>query len=476
MQLLSITSANTWTTVVDSLTEYLTIDGRPGGVGAVSELTIQNTVLTGSAMRILQESSNNNFSYINFRGVSSATNNAVVFMGGSTIVGGAGNDNNTFDNCDFHEAPGLFPVNGFMASGNTTGAVNDNNTISNCRVYNFFSATSATVGINLINLNNNWTISGNRIYQDAARTYTTGNIHKGIVASNTLGSFTITNNIIGYATSAGTGTYSMAWAATAIANRFFGMDLNVAISPVSTISGNQVANFNIATSSAGTGSGAPFCGIWLNAGGANITGNTVGSMTGTDNILVRGTATGGSATTANVIGIAQGAASASTITISNNNIGGLGFNGITAAFANAAAIGGTVCGIFNQGTTTLTAAGSNRTISGNTIGGNGIANSMRSGNALNAGFTTTANFSVVGILNTGSTRMNILNNTVQNLSVPTRSSAGVVYGIHTTTGINTISGNTVHTLTSNAKKCWSYHSCSSGRYQSYFYYSTGCRN
>ncbi|MBK9639435.1 MAG: lamin tail domain-containing protein [Bacteroidetes bacterium] len=447
---LSITSANSWTTVLDSLTEYLTIDGRPGGAGVVSELTTQNTVLTGSAMRILQESSNNNFSYINFRGSSNTVANGVVFMGGSTIVGGSGNDNNTFDNCDIHEAGTLFPVNCFISTG-TASASNDNNTISNCRIYNFYSATLATVGINVGAGNVSMTITGNRIYQDASRNYTTGNIHKGIVANNTLSSFTITNNIIGYASSSGTGTYSMAWAATAIANRFFGMDLNVAISPVSTISGNEIASFNIATNSTGTGSGAPFCGIWLNAGGANITGNTVGSMTGTDNILVRGTATGGSATTANVIGIAQGAASASSISISNNNIGGLGFNGITAAFANAAAIGGTVCGIFNQGATTLTVATSNRTISGNTIGGTGIANSMRSGNALNAGFTTTANFSVIGILNTGSTRMTISNNTVQNLRVPTRSSAGVVYGISTTTGINTISGNTIKVLSSNAK-------------------------
>jgi hypothetical protein len=201
---------------------------------------------------------------------------------------------------------------------------------------------------------------------------------------------------------------------------------------------------------AGTGSGAPFCGIWLNAGGANITNNTVGSMSGVDNILVRGTATGGSSTSANVIGIAQGAASNTPITVTGNNIGGLGFNGITAAFANSATVGATVCGIFNQGFTTLTDPNGTRLISGNTIGG-AIAASMRSGAAINAGVTSAANFSVVGIMNTGGTRITISNNSIQNLQVPTRSSAGVVYGIQTSSGLNVITGNTITALSSNAK-------------------------
>ncbi|MFN0049501.1 MAG: beta strand repeat-containing protein, partial [Cytophagales bacterium] len=447
---LSITSTHSYATVTDSLTQYLTIDGRAGGIGA-SQLSIINSAFTGSAMRIAQESSNNTFESIVFRGVNNTTTNAVVFMGGSTIVGGSGNDNNLFNECDFRDNAS-FPNNCFMASGNTTGSiVNDNNTISNCRIYNFFSAGAATIGINLIGFNSNWNITGNRIYQEAARNYTVGNIHKGIVTNNTNGTFNISNNIIGFANASGTGTYTMSWSATGFANRFFGMDLNVANAPVTTVSGNTIANFNIATNSSGTGSGAPFCGIWINSGGANITGNTVGSMSGVDNILVRGTVTGGSATTANVIGIAQGAASPSSSTITNNNIGGLGFNGITVAFLNAATVGGTVCGIFNQGSTVLTDPSANRTISGNIIGGTGIANSMRSGVAINAGVTSTANFSVIGILNVGSTRININTNTIQNLSVPTRSSAGVVYGIHSTSGISTITGNTVHTLTSNAK-------------------------
>ncbi|MBK7964627.1 MAG: lamin tail domain-containing protein [Bacteroidetes bacterium] len=445
---LSITSAHTYATITDSLTQYLTIDGRAGGAGA-SELTIANTAFTGTAMRIHQESSDNAFQYIVFRGVNNTTGNAVVFMGGSTVVGGNGNDNNLFNECDFRDGAS-FPNNCFMASGNTTGAVNDNNTISNCRIYNFYSAGAASIGINLIGLNTNWTISGNRLYQENARNYTTGNIHKGIVANNTLGYFTISNNIIGFANSSSTGTYTMAWATTAVANRFFGMDVNAALSPATTISGNTISNISIATNSTGTGSGAPFCGIWLNSGKADITNNTVGSMSGVDNILVRGTVTGGSATTANVIGVAQGAASNVATTVTGNNIGGLGFNGITAAFANSATVGATVCGIFNQGSTTLADAGATRLISGNTIGGS-VAGSLRAGNANQNVLTMSANFSVLGILNTGSTRITISNNSIQNLYVPTRSSAGVVYGIQTTTGINTISGNTITSLSSNAK-------------------------
>jgi hypothetical protein len=142
----NITSAHTWATIVDSLAEYVTIDGRDFGFGP-QLLTIQNTANSGAAMRVVQESSNNNFQYITFRGQNNTTTGGVVFMGGSTVVGGSGNDNNLFNECDIRDNGALFPVNGFMSAANTTGASNDNNTISNCRVYNFFSAGLATVGI-----------------------------------------------------------------------------------------------------------------------------------------------------------------------------------------------------------------------------------------------------------------------------------------------------------------------------------------
>jgi hypothetical protein len=83
----NITSAHTWATIVDSLAEYVTIDGRDFGFGP-QLLTIQNTANSGAAMRVVQESSNNNFQYITFRGQNNTTTGGVVFMGGSTVVGG----------------------------------------------------------------------------------------------------------------------------------------------------------------------------------------------------------------------------------------------------------------------------------------------------------------------------------------------------------------------------------------------------
>ncbi len=451
---LVISSTNVLGTVLDSLTNYVNFDGRPGGVGTTSQLTITNlnntATATIAALRITQESSNNSHSYIVFRGNSTSATGGVVVISGST--GASGNDNNSFDNCDFRDpGTGAFPVNCFFAAGQSAGVMNDNCSITNSRIYNFFSASAATQGINIQANNNAWTINGNRIFQDASRTYGAAFLHRGIILNSTAGgSFTISNNIIGYASASGTGTYTMTHASgTAFALRFFGMDINCAASPASTISNNEISGFNIATSNTLTTSSASFCGIWFNAGNATITGNTVGSMTGVDNILVRTSGTSGAVTTPTLIGIGQGAATAGIITISNNNIGGLGLNGITSAFLPNSAIGGTVAGIYNAGFP-IASTSNARFITGNNIGGN-IAGSLRAGNANQAVLSQTVNFSVVGIVNVSGTVINITNNTIQNLLVPTRSTSGGMIGINSTSGINTITGNTVRNLESYSK-------------------------
>src|SRR5207248_2952758 len=104
---LSITSADsTAATVFLDAVQFVTIDGRPGGVGSnagsgggtASQLTIANTDFNGVAMLFINGASGNTVRYTTLRGENlSSTSGTVVF---GTCPGGNGNDNNTIDHCD----------------------------------------------------------------------------------------------------------------------------------------------------------------------------------------------------------------------------------------------------------------------------------------------------------------------------------------------------------------------------------------
>ena len=89
--------------------QFVTIDGRPGGVGsnagsgggAASQLIIANTSTSGVALRFMNEASSNILRYTTLRGVNtSATSGTVLF---STTTGANGNDNNSLDHCDIRD-------------------------------------------------------------------------------------------------------------------------------------------------------------------------------------------------------------------------------------------------------------------------------------------------------------------------------------------------------------------------------------
>ncbi|MFN8393037.1 MAG: T9SS type A sorting domain-containing protein, partial [Bacteroidia bacterium] len=162
----------------------------------------------------------------------------------------------------------------------------------------------------------------NRFYQTASRSSSSN--HTAIQfngASGNDGSL-ISGNIIGFANSAGTGTYTLV--GTAAGARFVPIYIsNASTATVNSIQGNIIQNISLTGSMSGTTTGAPFAGILVDNGLANIgtvTGNVVGSTTASGSITYTATA----ASAGEVYGILF-SVNAST-TIANNQVGGFTLN------------------------------------------------------------------------------------------------------------------------------------------------------
>jgi hypothetical protein len=196
---LVITGANTTAATIDlNNANYLTIDGRPGGLGTVSQLTIANTATAGIALRFINEASNNAVQYVALKGVNTGSTGGVVVFG--TTTGANGNDNNTIDRCDIGDGATPPAINIFaLGSTSTTARNNSGNIISNSNIFNFYSASVNAAGIWLDAGNTGWTISGNSFYQTATRAAApSGSSVLPIYVSSPAGdNFTVTGNFIG---------------------------------------------------------------------------------------------------------------------------------------------------------------------------------------------------------------------------------------------------------------------------------------
>ncbi len=422
---LSISSNDTTAATVDlNGAQFLTLDGRPGGVGTAKQLTIANTSSSGRAVRFINEASNNTLRHLTLQGVNtSASGGTVVF---STTTGANGNDNNTINTCDLRDGATL-PVNALYSLGSTstTAQNNSGNTVSNCNVFNFYSTTNDVAGVRLDGGNTGWSITGNSFYQTASRAAVAANV-RAIFINNTSGdNFTVTGNFIGGSAANAGGT---AWTTTgtSAAYLFQGIRLNVATTTSSSAQGNTIQNISWTTSSSATTQSGIWCGIHAQAGNVNIgtvTGNSIGSGTGTGSISVTTSGTGGT-----TFGISS--ASSGTVAIANNAIGSITTSG-SATNVSASLVGIQVTGGAN-------------TISGNTIGSTATVNSLNAATSSNS----SAGQQVTGIFSTSSTSASITGNTVANLknNYSGNSNSGQIRGIVTSAGINTISGNSLSKL------------------------------
>jgi hypothetical protein len=437
-----LNSAGTPLTLDMNGVDYLIFDGRPGGAGTSRELTIHNNSTAGIAVRFINDATNNTIRYCKIRGANTSTAFGVVVF--STTTGSTGNDNNTIDWCDIYDSPAGTPAVGIYASGTTAiiPQYNSGNTISNCNVYNFFQPTGGSFGMEIGTGNTNWTITGNKLYQEASRTYTAANTHYGIfVGPGANGSgFTVNNNKIGnnssYMPTVGPIKCTMSGAGAAYqALSYVGIYLSVGSGATTTLQADTVRDFDFTT---GQTAVTAFIGIMVATQGNVDVGTTQPCIIGSDApgstgsiTLTYGNATANAAG-GGVIGIYN--TSTGTVNIGNNKIASILARPDPAIVSYSSTV--QFHGIYS--TTGIV------TISGNMIGEPSTANSIQCAAGTYAGAQP-----LRGIYVTGATSCAITNNIVQNCTnaYTSTSTGGQVAGIFVSSGSGiSIVGNTVRYL------------------------------
>lgn len=446
--------------------DNVTIDGlnTAGNALTISNTTISTTSGT-STIRFIGGATGNVITNSTILGSSSGivtANTGNIFFSTDANTPN-GNDNNTISNNTIGPAGANLPSKGILCNGTQTtiASHNSGNTVTNNNFADIFNATGTSSAMAANAGCNTWSITNNRFYQTATRTWTTGAVHRAIDLNNsgaTSGAqgFTITGNVIGYASPMQTGTYTL----TGSTGKFHAINVTTTTgSALNTIANNTIANISLSgVTSSGTSTSAIFIGILATNGVTNITANTIGSQSATGSIVVSTNTTSNT----DVIGIYN--FTVDPATYNDNTIGGM-------TASNAGASGAfIVYGIRNNTGNTITL-----NASGNLIGGT-VANSIQNNststtaqtlglvlnlgilnvrnnvfrNLTGAGGTGTGNgASVIGISATTATPNHTLEaNTISALSNTNAAAATVVSGINYTggTGANLVHRNLIHSL------------------------------
>ena len=371
--------------------DNVTIDGlNTGG----NSLTISNTSTSSasptSTILFIADATNNTIKNCTVAGSSTSTTLATIAFSNGVITG---NDGNTITNCTITSAGTNLPFNAIGSIGTSTAIDNSGISITNNNIQDYYSPGTPSNGILVASNSSAWTITGNKFFQSATRTSTSGNTHRAInIITASGGGYVITGNKIGYASATGTGVTTYAGG---FANRFIGIELTAAATPVSNIQADTIAAISLSTTSGATTAPGIFSAISVLGGSVNIgtaNGNLIGAASGTGSISITS-----STSLPYISGIY--ARSTGTVAIQNNTIGAIITGG-------TASIGYTLNGINTAG------VAGNFTVSGNTIGSTSTPNSISAG----TNGTTTAVCKFNGIYNTASGTISITGNTIQNCS------------------------------------------------------------
>jgi hypothetical protein len=418
--------------------DCVTIDGVNSGGNSltISNTSTSNTTGT-STIRFINGAQNDTVTNCTLRG---SALNTVAFPCGtvlfSTTTTGVGNSFNTISHNDIGPAGSNLPVKGIEAIGTTTNidTINRANVIDENNIFDFFiTGTNAiTAGMDIVAGNTDWTISNNRLYQTAPRTFTgAAGAYQGIRIGGTIGAngdfHTITGNVIGFANANGTGTTTI----TGSENTFRGILVFAASNGTPTvIQGNTISGIDQTTGFAGNFSGAAgfiaidgFAPAGAGASGLfNVSNNTIGSLDGSSTIAIHPAA---GVLSWGTIGI-RGSNTATLI--SGNQIGAITIGAIASANLGFEGIH------FESGVPV--------TISNNVIGGPGQAGAIVDNATGSFGA-----YEVDGIKATNSDG-SLTGNIVQNIS--SSQNGSTTYGILLAANFtvpSTISQNVIHSLT-----------------------------
>jgi trimeric autotransporter adhesin len=448
--------------------DNVTIDGLNTNGNA---LTIQNlstaTTSGTSTVRFIGDATGNTLTNSTILGsatisVSLGTNGGTIFFS-TAASGGNGNDNNTISNCNIGAAGSNLPTRAIWGNGTSTNATtaNANITITNNRIFDFFSGSAISRGLEISGGNTDWTITGNRFYQTAPRVQTASANHEMMRINNTAGNnFQITGNTFGFASANGTGVYNLT---SVSGSTFRAIRLeNVGTTTATTVSNNTISGISISGAAGGTGSATGlFIGIHANSAGlVNITNNTIGSTDGSNTVSV----TTNSTSASEVYGIYNFTTSATTISgnnlgsisVGNTTSGAMTFYGIRANTSSSVAanylnntVGFAAAPIVN--TTISTATSQVFGIQNASAIGNITGNTVRNLSSASAGTGTGTTASIIGISQIASAVGQVIaGNNVNTLSNTHPTAAVSVIGINHSGGstgtTNRVDGNFIHSF------------------------------
>jgi len=450
-------SVSSWTNLIITPSGARTVNGAmaPGSplidLNGADNVTIDGLNVSGNSLTISNTTASVTPNTSTVRLINGATSNlltncrvlgssisSTTTAGGNVLIGtsaGGTNSGNTISNNDLGPAGTNLPTKCVMSLGSASPNQNTNNVISNNNIHDYFSATASTAGISIQSNNFATTITNNRIYQTAARVFTTTALtYTGIlVQPGSTGSATITGNVVGFGAANGTGTTTI----SGLGNRIAGINASSTSTTVATsIQNNTVSGFNQTTSNGGTTTTAGFTGISVGAtaGLFNIggtTGNTVGSLDGSSSIVVNNTTT--TTNTWAVLGIFDFSFQSGDV-ISNNGVGTVTIN------SGGSGTGSGFRGIRLSGTGTQTGV----VINNNTIGGTAAG-------SITDNVVGTYNMYGIEIV---SATFSATGNLIRNMSGDAQAAgfiglSGIIIST-APTGASTISQNTIHSLSDNA--------------------------
>jgi trimeric autotransporter adhesin len=448
-------------------------------------LTIENTTVSAttgtSTIRFVGGATGNTISNCSIKGAyagSVATNGGNIFFSSDAITAN-GNDNNTISFCNIGPSGSNLPTVGICGSGSTTSTAIGNSGISinNNNIFDYFGAAVTSAGLATNGGCNIWTITNNRFYQTGIRTWTAGALHTPILINNNTTisgaqGFTITDNIIGYASNTQSGTYTLNGSGSFRGILYSG----ITGSTVSNINNNTIAAVSLTgVTSSGTSSSSPFMGIYIDRGVVISNNNTLSSLsystsstaasdvngifnfsnnawTANNNVIFNITAANTSTGAANVFGLRVNTSSTVATNLSENLVNSL------QSTASAATASTQVVGILiTQSIATLTGntirnltapggtgTGASSSVAGIVFSSTASNNTVIKNNIFNLSNTNTTTASVVtGIQFTGSTANLVERNLIYDFAVATNNIAAEVNGIKIAGGTSTFRNNII---------------------------------
>ena len=275
----SISTAGNWATIDLNGADNVTIDGRIDQTGTPNSLSITgtNTGSGAAAIRFLNSAENNTVRYCSLSASSTSPSMGIVIF--SSSASGNGNDNNSIEYCKLTSSAGGRPYNAILSSG-TSGHDNSGDIIRNNSIYNIFSTTLSSNGININSASIGFTISGNSVYETTDFIVTGNALSYNAILISATAEHTISGNYIGGRQALCGGA---TWSFTAQRAVYFcAIYASAGVGTATTISNNTISNIDFSSKEDN-----PWDGIFLYTGNFEVSGNTIGATTGINSIISR---------------------------------------------------------------------------------------------------------------------------------------------------------------------------------------------